>query len=572
MAPDARLLGRPHRPRHRRHSIRQRLFPRVVAVLAIAAGSLTAPLSTGAAHAGLSPSCQACDTLLSTLQGLVVNVRVGPDPNTIITMAAQAVGEVTDCIQGNNTGCNSDLQELQQLIQTVQGDAQQCETNAPGSPCTTIVSDAQTIEQQIIDTSGTCLQDSASVCNAVIGDATTVVADAEAIASACLASTPDSPCETTIRGASVPLAEAQSELNDCLNDAASTCQQMIHNAIGDISTAESQAEALLSPPSDGGGATPRLDIHDFSVTTQGAGEQEMVYDALQNQYDDAYNVIDAPVSNVYELPVVPKQVTDTVDTAGNLIAATTSPEMQVILAQTGQDFTVASVHSEDGSLVGFTVADKALAPIGMPMTSYEAMGVAGGVGLPTTDSASGKWYKMTTKPSCFDDSSYAWTKTICSQFDIQDSSDAANYHFQFQYWAQGRAVDGYKVDKFWLEAVPDTHDTPGMQYDGAAAPTQAYDGTGSGCTSHTTTWNVTIGSGSPFAAGFGESTQVNSCEQYDPRSYSDTASHGHYAFVWYGNPAASTERYLKMNVALSCPKNANGVEYELWFGQRKYDG
>ncbi|MDQ1748939.1 MAG: hypothetical protein QOD07_3202 [Frankiaceae bacterium] len=557
---------RTYRPHHRRGpSLRRRLLPRLLAVLAIMGGFLTAPLSTSAAHAG-PPACQACDSLMSTLNQLVTEIRVSPSPEDVIAIAAQAVGEVTDCVNGNNTGCNRDLQQLQQLIDTVKTDAVQCATAAPGTPCATIVTDAQTIEQQIINTSGTCLQDSASVCGAVIADAKVVLADAEAVANACLALAPGSTCQTAATAAEAALTTVRNAVDDCLADAASTCQNTVQAAIAAVSAAESRAEALLSPPSDGGGTTPHLDIRDFQVTTQGAGEQQMVYDALQNQYDTAYNVVDAPVSNVYELPVVPKQVTDSVDSAGNLVGGTTTPEMQLIVAQTGQDFKVASVHSEDGALVGFTVSAKSLAPIGMPVTTYQAMRAAG-VGAPTGD-ASGKWYKDTDS-KCFDDSSYAWTKTMCAQWQIQDTDDDANYHLQFQYWAAGHATDGYEVDKFWIEAVPDTKDTPGMRFDGAVEPTESYDGTGSGCKSKNSEVNVTIGSGSPVTVGFTQGTTINSCEQYDPMTYNDTSSHGHYAFEWHGNPSASTQRYLKINLAMKCGVNTNGDEFDLWFGQEK---
>ena len=530
---------------------------------------MNAPLSIGAANATVVPTCGACDTLMSTLSQLVTKVHVSPGPNDVITLAAQAVGEVTDCIDGKNTGCNQDLQQLQQLILAVQNDAQQCAANAPASPCTTIVSDADTIEQQIIDTSGTCLNDSSSVCNAVLKDAAAVIATAQTIAADCLALTPGSACQTAASAAQTALAAAQNALSDCLTDQASTCQQVIHSSIGDISAMEAQAEALLAPPRDGGGTLPYLDVHDFQVTTQGAGEQQMVYDAAQNQYNGAYAVADAPVSNVYELPVVPKQVTDALDSAGNLVNATTTPEMQLIVAQTGEDFKIASVHAEDGSLIGFTIAAKAPAPIGMPLTTYQVANAAGSVGVPTSDSGSGKWYSS-ADPKCFSDSSYAWTKNMCSQFEIQDTNDNGNYYFQFQYWSWGHATDGYKVDKYWIEAVPDMHDTPGMQFDGQVSPTEAQDGSSSSCTAKDTGWNVTIGSGSPVSVGFSENTTVNSCEEYDPLSYDDTASHGHYAFEWHGNPAASSQRFLKINVALKCATNADGVEYDLWFGQEKY--
>src|SRR5205823_9386214 len=137
--------------------------------------------------------------------------------------------------------------------------------------------------------------------------------------------------------------------------------------------------------------------------------------------------------------------TEALNAAGNLVSARTTPVVQLIVAQTGQDFAIVSVHGEDGSLLGFTVAAKSLAPIGMPVTTYQVNNTVGGIGLPTTDTGSGKWYRD-TDPKCISDSSYAWTKTMCAQWEIQDTSDTGNTYLQFQYWAIGHATDGYQVD------------------------------------------------------------------------------------------------------------------------------
>lgn len=557
-----------YRGTHRqRKPLSRRPLPRAAAAVAVVASLLSAPLATGTAHAGvnLPPGfgvpCDACVTiatnLVSEAEGIVLDL-----PNQAITVAGQAVGMVDDCINDNNAACNLVLNEVQTITTTAENDITACVANAPGSPCNTITTDVVALVQKLQGDVAQCLQDSASVCNAALKQANTVVTDVQNVVSDCTSNAPASLCTTASQAVNAVLAEANDQLDQCMNHSESICQTAIHQAIAQISSTEAQAEAMLTQePSDGGGTLPYINISDFQVTTLGSGEQQLAYATAQNAIDAGYATADPPVSNVYELPIVPQPVADTGGTAADLTSSTTAPVLEVIVGQPGQDFHVVGVHSDDGSLLGYTVAGVAPALIGMPVTTY---GIAAKTGTPTTG-ASGKWY-ATNDPQCFGDASYYWVKTMCWQYEIQDTSDNGNYYFQFQYWSAGRGNHNFPIDKFWLEGHPDTHDTPGMRYNGAASPEQAYDGSGSTCRGSTA--GLTITSGEPYSVGFNETDSYTTCEHYDPQQYADTANDGHYAIIWYGNPATASQRYIKMNVALKCSVNSNGVEYDLWFGQR----
>jgi hypothetical protein len=186
------------------------------------------------------------------------------------------------------------------------------------------------------------------------------------------------------------------------------------------------------------------------------------------------------------------------------------------------------------------------------------------------DAARGTWGKNNSDcytvygPKDQSDANKRYLRTVCWEIDFQNAdSNKTDSFWQFELEANGNSLHGTKMQRMWVEGVPQANHTAPMTFDGISVP-QSTDERRDPCnTSHT---SFSLKSGEPLEIGSEWTWDKVSCETYGPKLYADE---GHYATIWTGNPDVPSEtvRYVKLAMPVRTKTKDGGVVWSLLTGQ-----
>lgn len=184
--------------------------------------------------------------------------------------------------------------------------------------------------------------------------------------------------------------------------------------------------------------------------------------------------------------------------------------------------------------------------------------------------ARGKWGKNNSDcygvsgPANQSDANKRYIRTVCWEIDFQNAdSNKTDSFWQFELEAQGNSLNGTKMQRMWVEGMPQANHTAPMKFDGVPVPQSTYSPSESCNTGHET---FSLKSGEPVEVGWEWTWDRVSCETYGPKIYSDQ---GHYASIWTGNPdvSAGTVRYVKLAMPVRSKTKDGGLAWSLLTGQ-----
>jgi hypothetical protein len=184
--------------------------------------------------------------------------------------------------------------------------------------------------------------------------------------------------------------------------------------------------------------------------------------------------------------------------------------------------------------------------------------------------ARGTWGKNNSNcysvygPTDQSDANKRYIRTVCWEIDFQNAdSNKTDSFWQFELEAQGNSVHQTKMERMWVEGVPQSNHSAAMKFDGVAKP-QSTNSRTEPC--NTGSESLSIGSGEPVNVGYTWTWDKISCETYGPKIYSDQ---GHYATVWTGNPKVNSGevRYVKFAMPVRTKTKDGGPVWSLLTGQ-----